>query len=162
VSDHIREIVERIRDAVNADWLPDIYRDKIRTQRTRSVNLEIPERLNAAEIQYTLLGIELKVGKRRFGCPDLATARYMRVFARCGVGKFAIPYDITRISIAADELETSWQRLVLSIEKESRGRPARTVSLANSRLLKTIREDIKAIGSGDAMPAFDRETRQRK
>jgi hypothetical protein len=86
----------------------------------------------------------------------------MRVFARCGVGKFAIPYDITRISIAADELETSWQRLVLSIEKESRGRPARTVSLANSRLLKTIREDIKAIGSGDAMPAFDRETRQRK
>ena len=162
MSNKIRDIVERVSDAFSADWLPDIYRDNIRTQRTRSLKLEIPERQNAAEIQYTLLGIELKVGKRRFACPDLATARYMRVFARCGLSEFAIPYDITRISTAADELETSWQRLLLGIEKEAAGRPSRTASLARSRLVKTIREELKAIGPGDLMPTFDRETRQRK
>lgn len=150
-----------MRETFNADWLPAIYRDKIRKQRTRSVKLEIPERSNAAEIQYTLLGIELKVGKRRFACPDLATARYMRVFARLGTAEFAIPYDITRISTAADELETSWQRLILAIEKDTAEWPSRRASLAKTTLIKTIREELKNIGAGDAMPAFDRETRQR-
>jgi hypothetical protein len=162
VSTKIREIVERVRDAFSDDWLPHLYRDKIRTQRTRAVKLDIPERLNTAEIQYTLLGIELKVGKRRFACPDLATARYMRVFARCGSAEFAIPYDITRISTAADELETSWQRLILGIETETTGRSSRTFSLAKTRLVKSIREELKAIGAGDIMPTFDRETKQRK
>ena len=60
-------------------WIPAIYSTKIRPQRTRAVDLEIPERENQAEILYTLLGIELKIAKRRIACPDLATARYLRV-----------------------------------------------------------------------------------
>ena len=102
-----------IREELAENWLPDIYAAKVRPQRTRSVHIEVPQRENAAEIQYTLLGIELKVGKRRFACPDLATARYMRVFARIGAIDFAVPYDITKISVVADELETAWHRTIL-------------------------------------------------
>ena len=84
------DIAAEIRAQLADDWLPNIYKEKIRSQRTRSIVLDVHERENQAEIQYTLLGIELKVGKRRFACPDLATARYMRVFARFGCHEFAV------------------------------------------------------------------------
>ena len=53
-----------------------------------------------------MLGIELKVANRRLLCPDLATARYLSVFARLGCDVIAVPYDITQISRIADELES--------------------------------------------------------
>ena len=115
------DIAAEISAELDGEWLPRIYKEKIRTQRTRSIELDIPERENRAEIQYTLLGIELKVGKRRFGSPDLATARYMRVFARLGCREFAVPYNITMVSAAADDLETSWHRtLLLAAESDTR------------------------------------------
>src|SRR5688572_20624279 len=98
-----------------------IYAEKIRPVRTRACSLDIPEKEHDAQILHTLLGIELKVGQRRFACPDLATARYMRVFARLGCREFAVPYDITKISTAADELETAWQRSLLILETNSTG-----------------------------------------
>ncbi|HQZ96823.1 MAG TPA: hypothetical protein PLP21_10940 [Pyrinomonadaceae bacterium] len=155
------DIAADIAVALADDWLPVIYRDKIRAQRTRSLKVEVPARENNAEIQYTLLGIELKIGKHRFACPDLATARYMRVFARFGCSDFAIPYDISKISATADELETSWQRTLLILGSLVQDKPARTAASLRTRLVKAIRTQIEAIGPGDAMPAFDRQTRQR-
>ena len=138
------------------EWLPTIYKEKVRSQRTRAYHLEIPVRENRAEIQYTLLGIELKVGKRRFACPDLATARYLRVFARLGCRDFALPYDISQISGIADELETAWQRTLVLTEATAPGDAA-----ALRFVVKSMRAEIAAIGPGDAMPLFDRETKQR-
>ena len=144
------------------DWLPTIYREKIRSQRTRSIRIDIAERENHAEIQYTLLGIELKVGRHRIACPDLATARYLRIFARLGCREFAIPYDITRISPAADELETSWQRILLVLEEATRGRSSRSIAQARSTLIRAIRQNLAEIGPGDLMPVFDTATRHRR
>jgi len=151
------DTVAEIRDCLADEWLPGIYREKVRSQRTRSHHLEIPTRENLAEIQYTLLGIELKVGKHRFACPDLATARYLRVFARIGCRDFAVPYDISLISGIADELETAWQRVLIFAEAKAPGDPA-----ALRSLIKAMRAEIISIGPGDAMPLFDRETKQRK
>lgn len=155
------DIAAEIAAELADEWLPNLYRDKIRSQRTRSIAIAVPERLNVAEIQYTLLGIELKVGKTRFACPDLATARYMRVFARLGCSEFAIPYDITKISAVADELETSWQRALLLLEDKSIKDPPRSISSFRTMLVKAIRNELIEIGPGEAMPAFDRQTRQR-
>jgi hypothetical protein len=153
--------IAAIRAQLDTAWIPVIYRDKVRSQRTRSVKLDVPERYNHAEIQYTLLGIELKVGKRRMSCPDLAAARYLRVFARAGVVEIAIPYDITRVSLIADELETAWHRLLLLAEETGpeTWRGART--RLRNQAVRAVRDEINAIGAGLAMPAFDRETRQR-
>lgn len=156
------KIEETIREEMGSEWLPALYREKVRSQRTRSVQIDVPARENIAEIQYTLLGIELKVAKRRFACPDLATARYMRVFARIGCSEFAVPYDITKISVVADELETSWHRTRLLFEGSTKGTPSSSRSQKRSRLVRAIREELDEIGAGDAMPAFDRETKQRK
>lgn len=150
-----------IRTELAESWLPAVYAAKIRPQRTRSVHIDVPQRANAAEIQYTLLGIELKVGRRRFACPDLATARYMRVFARIGVSDFALPYDITKISLAADELETAWQRTLLLLSERSPTLSENARRSVNTQIIKAIRSEIAEIGAGDAMPAFDKPTRQR-
>ena len=143
-----------VRDTLGDEWLPAIYGKKIRSRRTRSHKLDIAPREHDPAIQYTLLGIELKIGRKRFACPDLATARYLRVFARLGVREFAVPYDITQISALADELETSWQRSLLVLEKEGHAD-------SRSKLIKAVRDEIARIGPGDAMPLFDRETKQR-
>lgn len=155
------DIAAEIRASLSDEWLPVIYQKKIRTQRTRSLSIEIPERENHSEIQYTLMGIEIKVGKRRFACPDLATARYMRIFARIGCREFALPYDITKISAAADELETSWQRILLLHAEKTRLSPPRSVSQMRSKLIKGIRAELVEIGAGKPMPSFDRTTKQR-
>ena len=156
------KIEAKIRESLADAWLPKIYLEKIRSQRTRVVRLDVRERENPAEIQYTLLGIELKTGKRRFACPDLATARYLRIFARIGCREFAIPYDITRVSAAADDLEMAWQRALILVEEKTRGKRAKSVSETRSKLIKAIRDALREIGPGDAMPKFDRETKQRE
>lgn len=148
-------LLDDVKAALGEEWIPAIYESRVRSDRTRSYDLQIPKKENIAEIQYTLLGIELKVGRRRFACPDLATARYLRVFARLGCPTFAVPYDITRISPIADELETAWQRTLLVIERKG-------LNDSRLRVVKAIREEIAQIGPGEPMPLFDRETRQRK
>ena len=155
------DIAADIRRHLGDDWIGAIYRE-IREGRTRSLGLDYPERENQAEIQYTLLGIELKVGKRRFAAPDLATARYMRVFARIGCREFAVPYDITQISAIADRLETSWQNTLLLLDERTKHVTPRSRSLSRSKLIKSLRNELIKIGAGEMMPLFDRETRQRK
>lgn len=155
------EITSEIRTRMGDDWLPAIYAGKVRTQRTRSYALDVPPKENAAEILHTLLGIELKIGKKRFACPDLATARYLRVFARFGCTNVAVPYDITRISAIADELETAWQKTVLNVFEASKddSPPARSRKLR--AVLKILREEVEFIGAGETMPEFKQTTSQR-
>jgi len=141
--------------------LAAIYAEKIRTLRTRSCSLEIPERENDVKILHTLLGIELQVGRRRFSCPDLATARYMLVFARLGCREFAIPYDITKISTLADELETAWQRSLLILETGSGELSDQQRKRRRSSLFRSIRSELAEIGPGERMPEFNQSTKQR-
>src|SRR6185369_13733937 len=114
----VAEVKERMRD----DWPPAIYRERILAMRTRSHAVPAAGKNASVEVQHTLLGIELKVGRRRLSCPDFATARYLSVFARAGVSEVAVPYDITKISSLADELESSWQRMLLLADHLAEGR----------------------------------------
>lgn len=158
----VDSLIERIREALGAEWLPELYRSKVRSQRTRSYLLDIRSAEREPEILHTLLGVEVKVGRRRFACPDLATARYIRIFARLGCREFAVPYDISKISRIADELETSWQRTLLVAAEISSRRPPRSAMLIGRKLVSVMREEIADIGAGEPMPAFDTRTRQRK
>jgi hypothetical protein len=138
-----------------------IYRDKIRTQRTRQYELRAPKKTSSVEILYTLLGIELKVGNRRLLCPDLATARYLSVFARLGIDVIAVPYDITQISWIADELESSWRRMLLLIDHFTEGRSSRLRASVLRRLVDEIRRSLSSTGAGDKFPHFAPPARRR-
>jgi hypothetical protein len=151
-----------VRLALGESWLPEIYRQKILSLRTRSHHLEIAEKEGAVEVQHTLLGVEMKIGRRRMLCPDFSTARYLAAFARIGCTDVAVPYDITRISHLADELESSWQRMRLLVEHAAAGRTQGFRQRVRALLLKDLRDEIKAAGAGAAIPQFNQNTKQRR
>ena len=152
---------QRIQEQLGETWLPRIYRERIRKLRTRSYHFEKPSASTRVDIQHTLLGVELKVGRRRLLCPDLATARYLSVFARIGSSDVAVPYDITKISHLADELESSWYRMLLLVEQEGRAQSARFTGRLRGLLLAKIRGEIEEAGAGARVPEFKQNTKQR-
>jgi hypothetical protein len=153
---------QKIQEQLGETWLPRIYRDRIRKLRTRSYHFENSTASARVVIQHTLLGVELKVGRRRLLCPDLATARYLSVFARIGVGDVAVPYDITKISQLADELESSWYRMWLLVDQEARAQSTRFEGRLRGLLLAKIRAEIEESGAGMRVPEFRQNTRQRR
>lgn len=155
------ENVSDIREKLGEEWIPHIYREKVRTQRTRAYHLDISRNESRAAILHTLLGIELKVGNKRFACPDLSTARYLQVFARFGCQDIAIPYDITKISILADDLEISWHKTLIYLEEATKEKNASAKGRMRSNLVKELRREIEEIGAGSLMPEFKQTTKQR-
>lgn len=153
------ELVSQIQETMDDAWLPRVYRDRVLKMRTRSYEFPTLPKTSAPEIHHTLLGIELKVGRRRMLCPDLATARYLRVFARARCRAVAIPYDITRISQIADELESSWHRMFL-IAGDLESGPG--LQRLRHLLVAKVRDEIAAAGAGARIPEFADSTKQRR
>jgi hypothetical protein len=156
VDDCVQQIRERLGDA----WLPQIYRERVRKLRTRSYHFEIAGALKRIVIQHTLLGVELKVGRKRLLCPDLATARYLSVFARLGCQDVALPYDITKISQLADELESSWYRMLLLVDQDAKAKSASFRNRVRGSLVANIRAEIAAAGAGTRIPEFKQSTKR--
>ncbi|HKP46887.1 MAG TPA: hypothetical protein VJT50_09825 [Pyrinomonadaceae bacterium] len=152
----------RVQAQLKSAWLPLIYRDRIRKIRTRAYDFEEIKPRAKVEIQHTLLGVELKVGKRRLLCPDLATARYLSVFARAGCKRVAVPYDITKTSQLADELESAWHRTFLLADHLAAGKSESFRKRLHRELLTYIRNQIDAAGAGPAVPEFKQNTKQRR
>ena len=156
----IEKYAQLIQEQLGESWLPRIYRERILKLRTRSYHFESSKPAARVDIQHTLLGVELKVGRRRLLCPDLATARYLSVFARLGCQDVAVPYDITKISHLADELESSWYRMLLLIEQEAKAKSASFRSRVRGSLVAEIRAEIAAAGAGTRIPEFKQSTRR--
>ena len=142
-------------------WVPLIYSERILRMRTRSFNFGTLHRKPRVEIQHTLLGVELKVGRRRLLCPDLATARYLAVFARVGCQDVAVPYDITMVSLLADELESSWHRMLLLANHKAAERTEAFRARIHGLLIAKLRAEISAAGAGAPVPEFKQSTKQR-
>jgi hypothetical protein len=145
---------QQIQAKLGETWLPRIYRERILPLRTRSYHLEKAKPAARIDIQHTLLGVELKIGRKRLLCPDLATARYLSVFARVGATDVAVPYDITKISHIADELESSWHRMLLLVDQETGKESPRLRSRVRGLLIAQVRTEMSAAGAGTRIPEF--------
>src|SRR5438094_7347191 len=156
----LSDYLTQIENALGESWLPRVY-DRILKTRTRFYQFPPLPKTVAPDIHHTLLGIELKVGRRRMLCPDLATARYLAVFARAGCSNVAIPYDITRISMLADELESSWHRMLLHADEVAGDRSFAFRARLRRQLIGKVREEIAAAGAGPRIPEFKQTTKQR-
>jgi hypothetical protein len=157
----VEALVAEVRERLGDDWPPRVYRERILPLRTRAHAVPAAAKNASVEVQHTLLGIELKVGRRRVSCPDFATARYLSVFARAGVGRVAVPYDITKISRLADDLESAWQRTLLLAEHLTEGRADSFRARVRSAALREVKREIEEAGAGADVPAFNQNTRQR-
>lgn len=156
------DLMAEVKDKMGEQLISMIYRDRVRSIRTRSYQLSAPAKKVEVEVMHTLLGIELKIGKRRLACPDLATARYLSVFARLGVSAIAVPYDITKISRLADDLESSWFRMQMLVEHLAAGRSERFRNKVINSLIADQRTVVTELGAGPAIPEFNQNTKQRK
>ncbi len=158
------ELLLKIESTMGESWLPRIYRERILTLRTRSYIFPSTARHRSKqpppEVQHTLLGIELKVGHTRMLCPDLSTARYLAIFARAGSAAVAIPYDITRISQLADELESSWHRMLLLADSLAGDCGEAFATRIRSLLIGKVRNEISDAGAGTRIPEFKQSTKQ--
>jgi len=157
----VEELAQTIKEQLGDAWVPRIYSERVLKLRTRSYHFETLKPAARVEIQHTLLGVELKVGRRRLICPDLATARYLSVFARTGCNDVAVPYDITKISRLADELESSWYRMLLLADQASEQLGAKEKNRLRGLLFANIRSEVLAAGSGTRIPEFRQNTKQR-
>ncbi|HVF45103.1 MAG TPA: hypothetical protein VM936_18905 [Pyrinomonadaceae bacterium] len=157
----VESLVSEVKGRMRGDWPPAIYRERVLAMRTRSHAVPAATRSARVEVQHTLLGIELQVGRRRVSCPDFATARYLSVFARAGVSEVAVPYDITKISSLADELEAAWQRMLLLADHLSEGRAGTFRARVRAAVAKEAKREIEEAGAGAAVPQFRQTTRQR-
>lgn len=155
------DIVAEIERQLGELSIDAIYAKKILSQRTRQYELKAAGKSSKVEVLHTLLGIELKIGNRRLLCPDLATARYLSVFAKLGCEVIAVPYDITQISRLADELESSWHRMLVLIEHLATDRSERLKNVVHKRLLTHSRAKLETLGAGTKIPQFNQKTKQR-
>jgi hypothetical protein len=154
------EYAEQVKTDLNHSWLPQVYRERVLKMRTRLYHFGSLGRQLNVEIHHTLLGVELKVGRRRLLCPDLATARYLAVFARIGCKDVALPYDITKVSLLADDLESSWQRMLLIAERNAVARTVAFRTRIKGLLVAKMRAEISDAGPGAAVPEFKQTTKQ--
>lgn len=154
IEEHVRAILARLGE----DSIAEIYRLRVRSDRTRRYDLPPLPRSGQprVEIMHTLLGIELKIGRRRLSCPDLSTARYLTVFVRLGVAAVALPYDITRLARLADDLESSWFRMMMMAESSMDEINYKLTPRLIRRLIEAQRDEVEVCGPGPVAPRFNR------
>jgi hypothetical protein len=153
--------LDQIRKTLGDFWLPQVYDERVLKSRTRAYQFPQVPRNAKVEIHHTLLGIELQAGRMRMLCPDLATARYLSVFVRIGCHAVAIPYDITRISLVADELESCWHRMLLVSDQISSAHSDAFRARIRRQIIAKVRDEIADAGEGPRVPQFKQTTKQR-
>jgi len=81
------------------------YREQVLNQKTRTIRLL--GRKSSAKIIHTLLGYEVQALYKRIQCPDLVTARYLRLFSELGCHSIKLPYDPTLTEKLIPEFEAA-------------------------------------------------------
>lgn len=121
------------------DRLRRLYCEQVLPGRTRTVRLL--GRKCSVELMKTFLGFEIKMGRKRVTCPDMTTARYLKIFAELGFKEVEIPYDPTRTAALLPDLQEAF--LQLNQRREDRGDPA-----AQRRLYARVRRTLGRCGEG--------------
>jgi hypothetical protein len=104
---------EILRTAVGDMAFVELYRQRVLTQHTRT--LRLLGRKSSAKIIHTLLGYEVQASYKRIQCPDMVTARYLRLFSELGCLSIKLPYDPTLTAQVIPEFEAMLQAIVRRI-----------------------------------------------
>jgi hypothetical protein len=100
------EILSALQDSEHGfQDIVETYRRKVLTVKTRIIPL-LGRKCNARIIQ-TLLGFEVKASNKRVHCPDMVTARYLKVFTEIGCNQIRLPYDPTITEALVPTLENA-------------------------------------------------------
>ena len=131
------------RTAIQAEIekLSRTYGKEVLTGRTRVVSL--PGHKCGPRILNTFLGFELQVAQKRITCPDMSTARYLRIFAEVGMPSVRAPYDPTRTTSVLPQLERALKKIKDLLLEENLNREQHQSKLR--RIYRKIRDDLKLV-----------------
>ncbi len=115
------------------------YEKEVLSGRTRVVSL--PGRKCEPRIINTFLGFELKVAKKRMTCPDMSTARYLKIFAEIGMPSVRAPYDPTLTTSVLPQLEQALKRIKDLLSEENLNQKQHQSKLR--RIYRRIRENLR-------------------
>jgi hypothetical protein len=121
--------------------LVDIYRQKVLPQKTRTMRLL--GRKCSAEIVNTLLGYEVIASHKRINCPDLVTARYIKIFTELGCHSIKLPYDPTITALLIPDLESGVQGIAEAIRRLF-PRDLRLQQYVTREIYRIVRRQIRA------------------
>ena len=121
--------------------LSGIYAQEVLSRRTRVVSL--PGRKCQPQIVDTFLGYELKALRRRITCPDMSTARYLRIFAEVGMHAIRTPYDPTHTIRVVPDLERSLKQIKELLHQEKLSPKRHQSKLRN--IYKKIRDKLQRL-----------------
>jgi hypothetical protein len=106
-----RRILEALQGSAGDSMnLLEIYRQQVLPVKTRTIYLL--GRKAPARIIHTLLGYEVQASYKRIHCPDMVTARYLKLFTELGCHAIKLPYDPTVTARLIPEFEASVERVV--------------------------------------------------
>jgi len=115
------------------------YGEEVLSERTRVVSL--PGRKCEPRILNTFLGFELQVAQKRITCPDMSTARYLRIFAEVGMPSVRAPYDPTLTTCVLPQLEQALRKIKDLLLEEDLDRKQHQSKLRN--IYRKIRDQLK-------------------
>jgi hypothetical protein len=101
-----------LRASGNYAGLIRTYREQVLSQKTRTIRLL--GRKSSSKIIHTLLGFEVQASYKRIQCPDMVTARYLRLFSELGCHAIKLPYDPT----ITEKLISEFEAMVEGINRE--------------------------------------------
>ena len=110
----VEGVAEKASEAI--DELVDFYRGEVIPHPCRRVNLP-GRRCRDPRIIITLLGFELQIRDKRISCPDLATAEYLKIFARIGTPELLMPINPTITADILDEMKRLWENFDAACRK---------------------------------------------
>ncbi len=115
------------------------YGEEVLSGRTRVVSL--PGRKCEPRILNTFLGFELQVAQKRITCPDMSTARYLKIFAEIGMPSIKAPYDPTLTTCILPQLEQSLKTIKDLLLEENLNRKQHQSKLRN--IYRNIRKNLE-------------------
>ncbi len=108
------EILKALQDpALGIANLVDTYRRFVLPIKTR--NIHLLGRKFPAQIIETLLGYEVKASYKRIHCPDMVTARYIKLFTELGCHSIRLPYDPTITANLIPQFEHSVTKILSGV-----------------------------------------------
>ncbi len=129
--------------------LVDSYQQKVLSQKTRTIRLL--GRKCSAKILNTLLGYEVQAYYKRIQCPDLVTARYIKLFSELGCRSIQLPYDPTLTAELISEFETKVMSITEQIRLLFPHDPA-IQQYVEQRLFRSIRQQLRVGKAVKATP----------
>ncbi len=110
-----QRILAALSESEGSGDLMRLYRERVVPIKTRTIVLL--GRKSQAKIIHTLLGFEVQASYKRIQCPDLVTARYLKLFTDLGCRSIKLPYDPTVTAVIIPELEAAVERMEKRVQE---------------------------------------------